>query len=275
MPTESEREIPNLMREVEPYSPAILLEDVSVVYRTDKNNPGTLKELAIGGLKKSRDIEKMHALDRVSLEIMRGEVFGVIGRNGAGKSTMLRTISRIIRPKSGRVRVWGKVSALLAVGAGFHRELTGRENVFLYSSILGRSQAETEQLFHEIVEFAELSDFIDSPLRMYSTGMIARLGFATAMAKQEEILLVDEVLAVGDEMFRQKCRDRFRELQSEGTTIVIVSHNVSEITKLCNRVLWLDEGTIRKIGKPNSVVSKFKESQRERLGKTSIRQGSR
>jgi ABC-type polysaccharide/polyol phosphate transport system ATPase subunit len=236
----------------------VKLEDISVHYRHERNRPTSLKEFAIRRLKGDLGREVIRALEGVSLEVRVGEVFGIIGRNGAGKSTLLKVISRIIRPSRGRVRVWGKTASLLGVGAGFHPELTGRENVFLYSSILGRNHSETEHRFDEIVKFAELSDFIDSPLRVYSSGMITRLGFAVAMSERPDILLIDEVFRVGDEKFRDKCRLRFEQFQAAGTTIIIVTHGMSVIENLCDRGIWLNEGEIQVIGEAKEIVSAYR-----------------
>ncbi len=253
---------------------AIRLDRVSVLYRRESDRPTSVKELFVRLVKDQMDGQYVRALDDISLDVLKGEVFGVVGRNGAGKSTLLKTISRIIRPTQGRVQVWGRVSALLALGAGFHKELTGRENVYLYSSLLGRSELETKELFDSIVEFAEIQDFIDSPIRMYSTGMIARLGFATAMAQQPDILLVDEVLGVGDEMFREKCRTRFREFQERGATVVIVSHRLDEIQRLCQRALWLHEGKGMRYGGAKEVAEQYRRFQKQGIRFTSIRQQS-
>lgn len=240
---------------------AVKLEDISVYYRHEQNRPTSLKEFVIRRIKGDLDGAVIKALESVSLEVGVGEVFGIIGRNGAGKSTLLKVISRIIRPTRGRLRVWGRSASLLGVGAGFHPELTGRENVFLYSAILGRKQSETEKRFNAIVEFAELSDFIDTPIRVYSSGMIARLGFATAMADKPEILLVDEVLGVGDQQFRVKCEARFNDFRRVGTTIIIVSHNMRVIETMSDRALWLHNGCIEALGSAKEVVMAYRKFQ--------------
>lgn len=250
---------------------AIQLDEVAVYYRLHRNRPTSLKEYAIRWLKRDLEPTYVRALDGVSLEIHAGEVFGVIGRNGAGKSTLLKVISGIVWPTRGRVRVWGRVVSLLGVGAGFHEELTGRENVYLYSAILGRSGSQTEALFPSIVEFAELEDFIDSPLRVYSNGMKARLGFAVAMAERPDILLVDEVLAVGDEQFQLKCQRRFREFREQGTTIVIVSHSMRTIEEMCSRVLWLVDGRVGGIGPAEEVVQMYRDFQQRSGPQATIR----
>ena len=193
------------------------------------------------------------------MNVQRGEVYGIVGRNGSGKSTLLRVLSRITIPTSGRVQIWGKTSPLLGVGAGFHPELTGRENIFLYSSILGRSRVRTKGLLDQIIEFSELMDFIDEPIRIYSSGMVARLGFSIAMAEPPEILLVDEVLSVGDESFKDKCKIRFNEFSSSGSTIVFVSHNLKAVQELCSRSTWLNQGKLMMTGDTKDVIQKYRE----------------
>jgi lipopolysaccharide transport system ATP-binding protein len=198
------------------------------------------------------------ALNNVSLSILRGEVFGLIGHNGAGKSTLLKLVAQVLRPTEGRVWVKGRVAPLLELGAGFHPELTGRENVFLNGSILGFSKSEMEAKFSRIVDFAELWDFIDAPMRTYSSGMWARLGFAVATDTQPEILIVDEILAVGDEAFQRKSSERIQEFREQGTTILMVSHSMSMIEGLCHRVAWLDHGQVKAVGLTPDVISLYR-----------------
>jgi len=238
--------------------PAIILENVSVLYRHEKDRPTSLKELFVRRNKGPMKKEYIRAIDDVSIQVTRGEVFGVIGRNGAGKTTLLKVMSKIVYPSKGRMRIWGSTASLFGVGSGFHPELTGRENVYLYSAILGRSQSETKSMFQWIVDFSELHNFIDSPIRTYSSGMVARLGFATAMAKRPEIFLVDETLEVGDDQFRNKCKDQFREMVSSKTTIVLVSHSMATVLDLCDRAVWLDKGKIQAIGEVADVVNQYK-----------------
>ena len=254
-----------------PADHAILLEDVKVQFEMHRKSAVTLKEFLIRWARRDLEKEVVRALDGFSLDVLRGEVVGVVGRNGAGKSTLLRVISGIVHPQSGRVRVWGRISGLLGIGAGFHGDLTGRENVHLYSAILGRSAARAFELFDSIVDFAELRDFIDSPLRVYSTGMVARLGFAVAMAEIPEILLVDEVLGVGDDQFQAKCRKRFEELQAAGTTILIVTHSVEVARGMCRRVAWVRDGRVEAYGDSAKVVEQYLEFQKAEPGKQVIR----
>jgi len=193
--------------------PIIQLENVCVSYRLPSERIGTFKEYAIRKLQRKIRFEKFWALSDISLQVNRGEVFGLIGNNGAGKSTMLKVISKVLKPTKGRVVVYGKIAPLLELGAGFHPELSGRENVFLNGALLGYSRAEMEAVFDEIVEFSELEQFINAPVRTYSSGMFARLGFAVATAHMPEILILDEILSVGDEAFQKKSRDRLQSFQ--------------------------------------------------------------
>ena len=236
---------------------AVSLHDVVVSYPFEMNRATSLKEYAIRILKRDMRTSFLKALDGVTVDIQPGETFGIIGRNGAGKSTMLKVISRIIHPTSGRLKVWGKVASLLGVGAGFHPELSGKENIFLYSALLGRSQSYAKRKFNEIVTFAELGDFIDAPLRTYSTGMVARLGFAVAMADRPDILLVDEVLGVGDTLFQRKCTARFDEFRDLGTTLILVSHNLPQVAQICETAMWLHQGVMKSYGEATKVVAEY------------------
>jgi lipopolysaccharide transport system ATP-binding protein len=202
--------------------------------------------------------EEFWALRDVSFEVKRGEVLGIIGRNGAGKSTLLKILSRITEPTEGRVTTEGRVASLLEVGTGFHSELTGRENVYLNGAILGMTRAEIRRKFDEIVAFAEVEKFLDTPVKRYSSGMYVRLAFAVAAHLEPEILIVDEVLAVGDAEFQSKCLGKMDEVsRHEGRTILVVSHNMGVITSLCREVLWLDQGTMHERGAPPSVVGHY------------------
>jgi len=245
-----------LSTDVSPW--AIVVEDLHLYYRRPRHDATSIKELVLSLLRHRRlSSYEVQALRGVSLSIRKGEVYGIIGRNGAGKSTLFKVLSRLLRPTRGRVRIWGRVVPLLGIGAGFHPELTGRENIYLYSALLGRSKKRTDELFDEIVDFAEIGDFIDAPLRTYSSGMVARLGFAVAMAERPDILLVDEVLAVGDVNFKMKCQRRFEQFAREGSTIVIISHALNVIRDMCNRVTWLHEGRVMTTGPAEDVVREF------------------
>lgn len=209
--------------------------------------------------RKEKQIEKerFFALREINLLIQTGEAVGLIGRNGAGKTTVLKLISRITKPTLGEVNVLGRVSALIELGAGFHPELTGRENIFLNGTILGLSRAEIRDKFDQIVEFAELEKFIDTPVKRYSSGMYARLGFSVAAHTNPEILLVDEVLAVGDKNFQQKCLDFIHSFVRGGNTTLFVSHNLYVVEQLCDRLVWLDEGKIVQEGRPGEIVQAY------------------
>ncbi len=238
--------------------PIIQLENVSVSYRLPTERIGTFKEYAIRKLQRKIRLEKFWALTDVSLQVNRGEVFGLIGNNGAGKSTMLKVISKVLKPTKGRVVVYGRIAPLLELGAGFHPELSGRENVFLNGALLGYSRSEMESVFDEIVEFSELEQFIDSPIRTYSSGMFARLGFAVATAHVPEVLILDEILSVGDEAFQRKCNIRMKSFQQAGTTVLMVSHALDMLEGMCNRIAWIDHGKTQKIGEPQEVIAAYR-----------------
>lgn len=240
--------------------PIVVLENVTVQYRVPKERIGTFKEYAIRALQRRLEFVNFLALKDVNLTIYRGEVLGIIGNNGAGKSTMLKVISRVLRPTKGRVALYGKIAPLLELGAGFHPELSGRENVYLNGALLGYNQAEMDEVFESIVDFAELRDFIDAPVRTYSSGMYARLGFAVATARVPEILIVDEILSVGDESFQKKSNDLMQKFQRQGATVLIVSHNLNKIQEMCQRVAWLSRGELKMIGDPAQVVQAYRES---------------
>src|SRR5690242_9093430 len=210
----------------------------------------------IAWVRRKKD-ETFWALKDVSLDVHEGEVLGLIGRNGAGKTTLLKILSRITRPTEGWAEIHGRVGSLLEVGTGFHQELTGRENTFLSGAILGMSKAEIARKFDEIVAFAELEKFIDTPVKHYSSGMYVRLAFAVAAHLEPEILLVDEVLAVGDINFQKKCLGRMGDVARAGRTVVLVSHQLNQIRRLCHRVVWIDDGHIRQNGPTHEVVSAY------------------
>lgn len=237
--------------------PVVELQDVTVSYRVPREHIRTLKEFAIRRVQGRVQFEDLLALDRVSLQVHKGEVFGLVGANGAGKTTLLRLVARVMRPTKGRVIVRGRVAPLLAMGAGFHPELTGRENVFLNGALLGYTRRQIEESMDWIVEFSELSAFIDAPLRTYSSGMMARLGFAVATAQMPDVLIVDEVLSVGDIAFQEKSAARIREFRESGATILLVSHSMAAVKKMCGRAAWLDHGRVVELGEAAQVVEKF------------------
>ena len=235
----------------------VRLEAVSVRYTRPTERFGTFKEYAIRRVKRGVRYNQFWALRDVSVELGRGESLGVIGPNGAGKSTLLKVIAHVLRPTEGRVRVRGNVAPLLEFGAGFHPELTGRENIFLNGALLGFTRREMGSKYERIVAFSELAEVIDAPLRTYSSGMIARLGFAVASDVTPDVLLLDEVLAVGDESFRRKSAARMNEFKAQGATIVLVTHSMPNVTEMCQRALWLDRGTVRALGPAAEVTEAY------------------
>src|SRR5882724_1962350 len=238
--------------------PIIKVQQLGKTYEIGTRKPayGTLRDTIAAAVRAPikrlrgyvRPAETIWALKDVSFEVMPGEVVGIIGRNGAGKSTLLKVLARITEPTTGRAELYGRVASLLEVGTGFHPELTGRENVYLNGAILGMSKAEIDRKFDEIVAFAELEKFLDTPVKRYSSGMYMRLAFAVASHLEPEILLVDEVLAVGDAAFQKKCLGKMEEVAKEGRTVLFVSHNMTAIRSLCRRVFWLDNGEIVETG---------------------------
>lgn len=233
----------------------IHLERVSKKFILYHKRPRSFQELAVTLFRRNgRSREEFWALQDVSFTVEQGETVGLIGPNGAGKSTVLKLVSRIIEPTSGRIEVNGRVWALLELGVGFHPDLTGRENVFLNGSILGLSRREVAQRLESIVEFAELARFMDMPVRNYSSGMLMRLGFAVATSFQPDILLIDEVLAVGDQAFQTKCLQRIADMREQGVTILFVSHSLDMVRRLCQRAIWLDDGQVQAVGSADEVI---------------------
>ncbi|CAB4345856.1 MAG: ATP-binding cassette domain-containing protein [Actinobacteria bacterium] len=234
---------------------AIEVQDVSKRFRLYKDRPGSVKQLFTKfGRPKYDDF---WAVRNVTLDVGHASVAGLIGHNGCGKSTLLRMMAGIHFPTTGTVTTKGRISALLELGAGFHPELTGRENVYLNASILGLSRKQTDVIFDRIVDFSGLAAFIDSPVKHYSSGMYVRLGFSVAVHVDPQILLVDEVIAVGDEDFQRRCLDHLAGLKASGVTIVLVSHNLGVIGDLCDQVTWMDHGVVRESGEPSSVIAQY------------------
>jgi ABC-type polysaccharide/polyol phosphate transport system ATPase subunit len=240
---------------------AVEVRDVRKIYRRygRRKSFGTLKSALLSGgvLRNLRPDTTFLALDGVSLDVEAGRTVGIIGRNGSGKSSMLKLIAGIGKPTSGTVRVSGRVSALIELGAGFHPEISGRENVFINGMMLGLSKAEIARRFDDIVSFAELGEFIDEPVKTYSSGMYMRLGFAVAINVDPDVLLVDEVLAVGDEAFTHKCLEKFADFKRRRKTIVLVTHTLDLVTRLCDDAVWLDGGKVRASGDPKRVVDAY------------------
>lgn len=222
----------------------IEVRDVSMRFRMANDRISSIKEYAIARLRGKLKYNEFEALKHVSFDVKRGEVMGLIGRNGAGKSTLLKVISGILKPTEGNVIVRGNVAPMLELGSGFDFDMTGRENIFLNGAILGYSKDFLKSKYDEIVAFSGIEPFIDMPLRNYSSGMVARLAFSVATVVVPEVLIVDEVLAVGDAEFQEKSRRRMMELMGGGTTVLFVSHNMEQIREMCNRVVWLDHGSV-------------------------------
>ena len=244
----------------DPGEPAIVLENVSKQYLLSFYKPEALKTAILhlpNFLRNGRNRWPFWALSDINLTVRRGESLGVIGPNGSGKSTLLRIMARIAPPTQGRVTVRGRISALLELGAGFHPQISGRENAILNAVLLGLSLKETREVLPEIIEFSELGDFIDQPMRTYSSGMYVRLGFAVAVHTQPEILLVDEVLAVGDVEFQRKCLSHIEKLRAKNVTIVFVSHDLMTVARFCDRVILMDHGRISFEGDAGAVIHEY------------------
>lgn len=231
--------------------------NVTMTYRLTKNRVVSLKEYIVALLSRRLKYEEFHALSDVSFTVEKGEVVGLIGKNGAGKSTMLKVISGILKPTSGTVAVRGNVVPMLELGSGFDMELSGRENIFLNGAILGYDEEFLKSKYQEILDFSELHDFVEQPLRTYSSGMIMRLAFSIATVVEPEILIVDEILAVGDADFQEKSRNRMMKLMSGGTTVLMVSHDIGQIRELCNRAVWLEHGNVKMIGEVGHVCDAY------------------
>jgi ABC-2 type transport system ATP-binding protein len=236
-------------------APAIEVRDVSKRFRIYREKPTSLKQRLLTSRSRAEDF---WALRDVALDVGEGSTFGLIGHNGSGKTTLLKCVAGILRPTSGAILQRGRLAALLELGAGFHPELTGRENVYLNASFLGLSRRQTDAAFDDIVAFAELEQFIDTEVKFYSSGMLVRLGFAVAVHVEPDVLLIDEVLAVGDEAFQAKCLDRVREFQREGRTIVLVTHALDTVTEICDRAAMLHHGELHAIGMPAEVVREMR-----------------
>ncbi len=237
--------------------PAIHAENLGVCFRMPTEPISGTKELFIKAVKRKISLNEFWALRNISFDLARGESIGIMGRNGAGKSTLLKVISRVLPPKEGRIIVRGRVFPMLELGAGFVTDLTGHENIYLYGNILGLTNDQVTKLYDEIVDFSELGEFIHAPLRSYSSGMVARLAFATATAVQPDLLLADEILSVGDTAFQEKCLQRMKHYLGHGTTIVFVSHSAETVKKICQRGLWLEHGTAKLYGSADEVADAY------------------
>lgn len=235
----------------------IAVDHVSMKFNLAEDNIASLKEYFVKLVKGRLKYTEFFALTDVSLEVNRGDVIGIIGDNGAGKSTLLKVIAGVMSPSKGSVRVQGKIAPMLELGTGFDGELTAKENIFLNGAILGYQEQFLKEKYDEIVAFSELGNFIDVPVRNFSSGMAARLAFAIATMVVPEILIVDEVLSVGDEGFRRKSEQKMREMMGEGTTVIFVSHNIHQIQELCNKVLWLEHGRVKLLGLTAEVCQAY------------------
>jgi len=235
----------------------IEVSDVSMRFRMNTDRISSLKEFVTTALRGKLQYEEFTALNHVSFDVKKGETFGLIGHNGAGKSTVLKVISGILKPTEGHVSCHGNVVPMLELGSGFDMELTGKENIYLNGAILGYSEEFLREKYDEIAGFSELGKFLDMPIRNYSSGMLARLAFSIATVVHPEILIVDEILSVGDAAFQEKSRRRMMEMMGGGTTVLFVSHNLEQIREMCSRVIWLEHGTVKMIGPADEVCNAY------------------
>jgi len=236
---------------------AIQLQDVSMKFNLSKERVDSLKEYVVRFIKRDLFYDEFWALKNISLDIHKGEVFGLIGLNGAGKSTLLKLVAGVLKPTTGTVNVQGRIAPLIELGAGFDPDLTARENVFMNGAVLGYDTKYMKKHYNDIMDFAELWEFEDVPVKNFSSGMYARLGFAVATTVEADILIVDEILGVGDYKFQEKCNKRIEELMSGGTTVLMVSHDNDTIKKYCSRVAWLEHGQIKEIGETLDVCGRY------------------
>ena len=239
--------------------PIISVDNVSMAFHMNKNKVTSLKEWVICRLKGQLKYENFYALRNVSFNVEQGEIVGLVGRNGSGKSTLLKVISGIYKPTEGKSVAYGRIAPMLELGSGFDYELSGQENIFLNGSILGFEEHFLKEKYEDILAFSELGDFIYQPLKTYSSGMIMRLAFSIATLIDPDILIVDEILAVGDEKFQEKSRARMMELMTGGTTVLMVSHNIQQIRSMCSKVIWLDKGTVRMAGDVQEVCDAYQQ----------------
>lgn len=237
---------------------AVEVKNVTMEFNMSKEKVDSIKEYFIKLMKRELHFEQFLALKDVSVTIEQGDVFGIVGLNGSGKSTLLKVISGILKPTKGTVKTVGTISPMIELGAGFDMDLTARENIFLNGSVLGYSKQMMEEKFNEILEFSELQPFVDVAVKNYSSGMVARLAFAISTITKPDILIVDEILAVGDFLFQNKCEKRIREMMDNGTTVIIVSHSIEQIERLCKHVLWLEHGNMKMLGDTKPVCDAYK-----------------
>ncbi|MCI8835707.1 MAG: ABC transporter ATP-binding protein [Ruminococcus sp.] len=239
----------------------IQVDHVSMKFNLSSEKFDSFKEYVIKSIKRQVSYDEFWALKDVSFEVYKGDALGLIGLNGSGKSTMLKTIAGVLKPTKGSVQVYGSMAPLIELGAGFDMDLTAKENVFLNGAILGYRREEMEQFYADIVQFSELENFMHVPVKNFSSGMVSRLAFAIATIGTPDILIVDEVLSVGDFLFQQKCEARIRSMMEKGTTILFVSHSIDQVKRLCNRIVWLDHGNVKMLGDTASICSQYIQSQ--------------
>ncbi len=235
----------------------VSVKDVSMVFNLAAEKVDSLKEYVLKFLRKELMMQEFYALRDISLEVKRGESVALIGVNGSGKSTLLKVIAGVMQPTTGECTVYGSIAPLIELGAGFDPDLTARENVFLNGAVLGHSQKFMEKHFNSIIDFAELWEFVDVPVKNFSSGMVARLGFSIATEVRADLLIVDEVLSVGDFRFQEKCHKRMDQMLAEGTTLLFVSHSTKQVRELCKKAVWLKKGRIQKIGEVNEVCDSY------------------
>lgn len=240
--------------------PIISVDHVSMRFNLSKEKHESLKEYFLALAKGRLQFDEFYALRDVSLKVMPGDFYGLIGLNGSGKSTLLKVISGVYKPSSGTCRVGGTIAPLIELGAGFDMDLTARENIYLNGTVLGFTPKYIDSKFEEIVEFSELRDFLDVPLKNYSSGMVARIAFAIATITKPDILIADEILSVGDFLFQQKCEARMQRLMSGGTTVLLVSHSIEQIERMCNKVAWIEKGQVKMDGPAAEVCAAYKQT---------------
>ena len=243
--------------------PIIKVDNVSMCFNLSTEKHESLKEYLLAMVQGRLQYDEFYALRDVSLDIMPGDFYGLVGLNGSGKSTLLKTIAGVYKPSKGKVTVNGTIAPLIELGAGFDMDLTARENIYLNGTVLGFSPKYLDEKFDEIVEFSELQEFLDVPLKNYSSGMVARLAFAVATMTKPDILIADEILSVGDFLFQEKCEKRMAELLSGGTTVILVSHSIEQIERMCNKVAWLDHGHLRRLGPTKEVTAEYRKFEKK------------
>ncbi|ANY74131.1 MULTISPECIES: ABC transporter ATP-binding protein [Paenibacillus] len=236
---------------------AVEVNDVSMLFNLSTEKIDSLKEYVLKLLKKELYFKEFQALQNISFTVKKGDTFGLVGLNGAGKSTLLKIIAGVLKPTKGSVVVNGNLAPLIELGAGFNFDLSAKENIFLNGAVLGHSRAFMEEHYHSIVEFSELKDFIDVPIKNYSSGMVARLAFSVATTIKPEILIVDEVLAVGDYKFQEKCKKKMNELLDDGTTVLFVSHSSAQVKEMCNNAIWIEKGKTKMVGRADTVINAY------------------